>query len=182
MWDKAKGYVADHPGTDWAAAALAMGAYLVFHYSGWSHPHVAPAASTLIYQTLTLVGAALLGLVFTAVAVVRTLDPGKRLGKLQAVHGSRITRSMMAVIRGLGVATLLLGIDMVLDQPGGYTGLARSLAVLGGAIMTLSMVRLSWLFGLILGIHDADQRAAARKQIQGPPVSLVPEHRPAAGE
>jgi hypothetical protein len=137
------------------------------------------ATALIIYQTLAGVGAALLALVFAAIAIIRALDPGRRLSKLNLQHGKRITGSMKSVIRGLGIATGLAIVAMVLNQPGWVEVLARSMAIFAFTLGAARIARLAWVFGLILDVNDGDLAAPSRgddpdAQI---PVTLRPERR-----
>ena len=181
MLEGGKRTVSEHPAADYFAGIVLAGGYLIAHYAGISRPQISQATSLLIYQTLAGIAAALLGLVFAAVAIIRALDPGRRLRILQQRYGSAITASMMAVIRGLGLATALTLLAMFLDQPGGLPVLARALALFAVGLGAARITRLAWIFSLILDVNDEDARRAARKDMKPPPLQLPPERR-ASGE
>lgn len=176
-------WISEHPSADLVVSVSVAFAYLLGHVEDLPRPTVDNATALIIYQTLAGVGAALLALVFAAIAIIRALDPGRRLTRLNLQHGQKMTSSMKAVIRGLGVATGLAIVAMALNESGWTEVLARAMVVFAAALGASRMTRLAWVFGLILDVNDGDlvgQSRADDPALQAP-LNLRTERR-AAGQ
>lgn len=170
-YSRMKQLAAEKPSSDHFVGALLAGGYLLFHFDNIGRPHLSQATTLIVYQTLVGIGAALLGLVFAAIAIIRALDPGRRLAVLQAQHGRRITEAMKAVIRGLGLATLATLLAMLLDQPNGAPIAARALALFAVGLGAARMTRLAWIFSLMLDVNDSDARLEAHDKAEPLPIN-----------
>jgi hypothetical protein len=114
-----------------------------------------------VYLGLAGLAGGLLGLVFAAVAILRGLSNGVLLRRVRELHGRRITGTMSAALRALGLATVILVVGMLLDHPDGHPAVARRMAYFGLALGAIRMLRLGWVFNIILKINDADLDAPA---------------------
>jgi len=146
----------DSPAVDQIPAAAALVAYLLLRSTGAHILHFDQAGLTAYYQTLVGVAAGLFGLVFAAVAILRSQQGGRRLNAVRAHHGRSVTANLMAAIRTLGVATLITILAMALDQPGGHRTLARAATVWVLTLGVVRVVRLLWVFSLVLDLSDRD--------------------------
>jgi len=174
-------FASDEPAFDQLAGVVLAGGFLIAHFAGIRRPHVSQATALVVYLTLAAIAAGLLGIVFAAIAIIRSLDAGGRLAILRAERGASIDKAMRAAIKGLGVATLLCLLATFLDEPGGVPVLARALALWAVGLASARVTRLAWLFGLILNVNDADQRRRANEGAASPTLQLAPERR-ASGE
>jgi hypothetical protein len=160
----AVGWVSDHPVADACGAVLLTGAY--WHWLGGPNHSVLATLSQderfVAYQTAAGVTVALFGLVFTAIAILTALTPGRRLRAIQVGAGRRVTATFLSVLRALGFAALVYVADIGLDQPRGHPAVARAAAYLAFALASFRVVRLMWIFGVVLRLRDADVEAEVR--------------------
>ena len=170
-------WVSDHPATDQLTAAALTGLYLVLHFTGVGHPTVPPATAASYDLVLGPTAAGLAGLVFAAVAIIRSLDPGRRLQRLQELHGRRVTRSMMSVIKALAATAGVFFVCALLEQPSGHPLIARSAGVYAFMLGGCRLARMVWIFGLLLGVNDADRRDTTRRNAPQPKVEIAAAHR-----
>lgn len=149
--------VSDHPWVDHLPALAALGAYLGMHAAG-VHLIVFPdwSAVSAFHQTLVEAAAGLFGLVFAAVAILRAIGPGRRLDHLQQRLSAPMTRNLRSVINALGLATVVTIAAMALDTPAGHSTIARAATVWVVTLAVTRMVRLVWVFGLVLDLSDRD--------------------------
>jgi hypothetical protein len=159
----------ESPGLDTAAAITIAGGY------GWLRVrHGIDVLSTLdeearraSYGVLAGVAGGIFALIFAAISIFLGLASGERIRVLRVRHGDLITRTMFAMIRALGLVTLVALVAVVGDQPGPLDLWVRWCVYLAFVIGTLRSIRLVWLFGTILAI---DQRDKERGTVPGPAV------------
>jgi hypothetical protein len=158
--------VSDHPAFDQVVAAAAVGVYLTLHYTG-VHLVVFPdwASITTFHQTLVEAAAGLFGLVFAAIAILRALGPGRRLNHLQRNLNAPMTRNFKAVIAALGLATFIAIAAMAFDTPAGHPTIARAATAWAVAIVSVRMIRLVWVFGLVLDLSDRDSESGGSSSV-----------------
>lgn len=154
--------VSDHPAVDQIPAVAALGIYLGQHAAG-AHLVRFPDWPTIttFHQTLLEAVAALFGIVFTAVAILRALGPGARLNHLRRRLSRQATQNLMSVVTALGIATLVCVVAMALDTSTGRPTFARAITVWALALVVVRMVRLVWYFSLVLDLSDRDAETAA---------------------
>lgn len=171
-----KGTISNRPSVDYTPAALALAAYLALHSAGYQLLKLSQdwSGTISLHQTLVEVSAGLFGLVFTAVAVLRALGRGRRLDHLQMRLSRELARNLNSVIRGLGLCTLVTVVAMSLDTSVGHPLIARAATVAVVALAIARIVRLLWVFNLVLGLSDRDAETdAAHRPGGGSPLNRL---------
>lgn len=164
--------VSNNPAYDHLAALAALGLYLGLHFSGLHALSFTDWGSvTSFHQTLVEVAAGLFAIVFAAVAILRGFGGGRRIDHLQSRLARPLTNNLKAVIRALGIATAVTIVAMPLDSPSGHSTVARAATVWVVALAGVRMVRLIWVFSLVLDLGDRDVESRDRQ-------ALNPTHRP----
>lgn len=178
-WKKLHDLWSESPGVDVAMAIAIAGAY------GWLRVrHGIDVLSTLehearraSYGVLAGVAGGIFALIFAAISIFLGLASGERIRSLRMHHGDLITRTMFAMIRALGLVTLVALVAVVADQPGPLDLWVRWCVYLAFLIGTLRSIRLVWLFGMILKI---DQRDKERGTVPAPAVPIRKSEEPKA--
>lgn len=155
------GTMSDHPAVDLPAAAA-----LTIAYWWGTSPHDALSVMTMdrrfiVYQTLAGVAAGLFGLVFTAVAILRGLSGGLLLRALVRQRGKEVTNVLASTIRALGVSAFVTVAALATDNKFSAVEPWWWAIYFCALLSTIRLGRMTWLFGLLLRLHDADLVAPA---------------------
>ncbi len=167
-WQRARGFFTDNPLLDVAVTAGAVGVYWRAEVRFGGDPlavlDVDPYRSAV--QGLAAMGAALLGLTITAMAIVLAITPGDRLRVLLRHHRATIVTSFVGAGRALaaltGIATYLL-----LFQADGIVPEWLRLAAYATLLLSaLGITRLIYVLNYLLriGTIDKDERTEGNGQ------------------
>lgn len=120
-----------------------------------------------VVQLLANVGAALLGLTLTAMAIVLAITPGDRLRQLLALHRPTIVGAFVAAARALVALTALSVYLLVFRHGGDPNRLLRALLYGTLVLSGLSVVRLVYVLNHVLRIGTLDKHEGT-EGIEGP--------------
>lgn len=148
------------PAVDVAASAAFVAAYWFAGPLAENRDAIAgldPDGYRDVVQLLANVGAALLGLTLTAMAIVLAITPGDRLRHLLAFHRPTIVGAFVAAARALIALTALSVYLLVFRHGGDPNRLLRS-GLYGSLILSgLSLVRLVYVLNYVLRIGTLDK-------------------------
>lgn len=156
---KVRGFATDHPGLDVLAAGMTAAAYWWWEVRDGSDA-VARLDSDAYRAAVTTVagmGAALLGLAITAMAIVLAITPGDRLRVLLRYHRATIVRSFVAAARALALVTGL-SVYLLLFRPAGDVHEAVRVAFYFVLLLSaLGLARLVYVLNYLLRIGTIDK-------------------------
>lgn len=159
---KVRGFVTDHPGLDVLAAGVAAVVYWWWEVRDGSD--AVARLNSNAYQaavaTVAGMGAALLGLAITAMAIVLAITPGDRLRVLLRHHRATIVSSFVAAARALALLTGL-SVYLLLFRPVGDVHEAGRAAFYFLLVLSaLGLARLIYVLNYLLriGTIDKDER------------------------
>jgi hypothetical protein len=141
----------DHPGVDWWIAAVfaAAGRLLMDRWNmpAWSDSDEAKSAFLAAAGVMATIGSlSSIGVAISASA------SGRRTSALHRSSGPALVRNWMAVLTVTVIASFAMLIASLIPPTAADTAVCFSVS-----LWSLAMVRLVWLIGKILALHELDQ-------------------------
>lgn len=157
MRSRLAGFISEHPAVDLIAAAVI--GWAVAHRHGFG-VYLTPADQrSSLYAVLAEASLGLLGLVATALTILRAVGGGERIERLRLEYGSRITRAMYAALVGLAIVAGVGLWAQIADTKKEAPSHAVAQAIYAALVLLgIRLVRLHWTVRLILKVDEADTR------------------------